>query len=136
MKKITVIVFILSFILMACTDNGVTLTSDQVKATLADHGVVLPDKLSYKHSVFTERYNQILPEHYLIDEHQSISIYVYSSREAAKEGYEDFTNKTATMKLVPHSTFQVANVLIFYVAKEEYMDKRVKDAAEGLLVSK
>ncbi|TVX93618.1 hypothetical protein [Paenibacillus agilis] len=136
MKKIAVIVFILSFILMACTDEKIRLTADQLKATLADHGIVLPDKLSYKHSVFTERYNQILPEHYVIDEHQSISIYVYPSCEAAKEGYEDFTNKTATKKLVPHSTFQVANVLIFYVAKYEYMDKRIKDAVENLPVTK
>ncbi|WP_028596552.1 hypothetical protein [Paenibacillus assamensis] len=136
MKKITVIVFILSFVLMACTDKKIRLTADQVKASLGEHGIVLPDKLSYKHSVFTERYNQILPEHYVIDEHQSISIYVYPSCEAVQEGYEDFTKKTAKMKLVPHTTFQVGNVLIFYVAKDEYIDIRVKDAAESLLVTK
>ncbi|MGM0879637.1 MAG: hypothetical protein ACQEXQ_01175 [Bacillota bacterium] len=84
-------------------------------------------------SVFSRAYNDVTPRRFVIDKNQKISIYVYTSSKEVRKGIKDFENKTAAADVVPHTIYQIANVLIFYVADESFKDERVDLVVEELL---
>ncbi|NOU76992.1 hypothetical protein GC098_37485 [Paenibacillus sp. LMG 31458] len=84
-----------------------------------------PNGLSTE-NVFLRTLNGVKPETYTINKNQLISFYVYSSSHETEKGLNEFEDKTTTVNLVPHSKYQIANVLLFYVHEGSPKDERVE----------
>ncbi|MDQ8738705.1 hypothetical protein [Paenibacillus sp. LHD-38] len=105
----------------------------QIKDLFENHGVsMLEEPGLHPESVFSRAYNDVTPRRFVIDENQKISIYVYTSSEEVRKGIKDFEKKTAAADLSPYTIYQIANVLIFYVADESFKDERVDMVVEEL----
>lgn len=128
MRKMVIIFLAICFMITGCRNDEITITSAQIKDLFEKHGLLLePTGLNPSPiAVFSRTYNEIAPERFVIDENQSISIYIYSSSKEAKRGLKDFEDKIATADVVPHSRYQIANVLIFYITDDAFKDERVE----------
>ncbi|RCW46460.1 hypothetical protein [Paenibacillus prosopidis] len=134
MRRMVIIILAICFIITGCMNKGKTITLTQIKDSFEKNGVSMsevPDL--HPESVFSKAYNDVTPRRFVIDENQKISIYVYTSSKEVRKGIKDFENKTAAADLTPHTIYQIANVLIFYVTDESFKDVRVDLAIEELL---
>ncbi|WP_256757907.1 hypothetical protein [Cohnella sp. WQ 127256] len=142
--KIAMNIFLLMcFITTGCskdasTKDEILISAAQIKEsfeTYYDIPLSEPSGLSPE-NVFIRNLNGVKPETYTMNENQFISFYVFSNKQEAEKGLKEFENSTAAAELVMHSKYQIANVLLFYVADEAVKDGRVKDIMEGFLVTK
>ncbi|WP_054957514.1 hypothetical protein [Paenibacillus dakarensis] len=137
MRKMMMVVFLMCLIITGCTDDEIIVTSARIIDSFERHGIQLSKQTNTNsESVFSRTYNHVSPERYLLDDKQSISIYIFTSSKEAKKGLKDFEDKTATADVVPHRKYQAANILLFHVADDAFEDERVKFVMESLLVTK
>lgn len=93
-----------------------TITSIQINSLFQNHGLRLSEPTeSISENVFLKSLNDVTPETYTIDERQFISVYVYSSTEERIKGYMDFEDKVPASGEIWHRSYQVANVIFFYI---------------------
>ncbi|MDQ6420476.1 hypothetical protein RB620_13615 [Paenibacillus sp. LHD-117] len=136
--RIIVFILILCFITTGCmkgasTNDEILITAEQIKDSFETHDILLsePKGLSPE-NVFLRTLHGVKPETYTINENQLISFYVYSSSQETEKGLKEFEDKTATALVVPHTKYQIANVLLFYVHEGSSKDERVVEIIEGL----
>lgn len=126
MKKIMITLLAICFIITGCKNDEEIITSTQVKDIFEKNGIHLSEAQElHPENVFLRSLNDVTPETFTINEGQLISIYVYSSNQEAEKGLKDFEDKISTASVVPHSKFQIANVLLFYVPEGSSDDERV-----------
>lgn len=134
MKKIMIILAAICSIITGCMNNEKTISLAQIKESFEEHGIPLlePAELNTE-SVFLMTLNDAAPETYIInDDHQLISIYMYSSNNGVKKAIKDFENKTAAADVVAHGRYQVANVLIIYDYESSFKDDRVEKVIKDI----
>lgn len=128
-----IIILAICFIIAGCMNKEKTITLAQIKDSFENHGVSMSEEPGlHPDSVFSRAYNDVTPRRFVIDENQIISIYVYTSSKEVRKGIKDFENKTAAADVIPHTIYQIANVLIFYL-DESFKDERVDLAVAELL---
>lgn len=134
MRRMVFIILSICTIITGCMNKGKTITLTQIKDSFEKHGVSVSEVSGlHPESVFSKAYNDVIPRRFVIDENQKISVYVYTSSKEVRKGIKDYKNKTAAADVVPHTIYQIANVLIFYVTDESFKDVRVDLAVEELL---
>ncbi|WP_246066962.1 hypothetical protein [Paenibacillus koleovorans] len=137
MRIVKIVLLLMCFISTGCTTDEILITSDQIKKSFETYGIPLikPEGLSPEY-VFLRTLQDVKPETYTINQNQLISFYVYSSSQETEKGLKEFEDKTATALVVPHTKFQIANVLFYYVHNGFPKDERVEEIIEGLKVTK
>ena len=109
------------------------ISSAQITDSFASHGIPLQKQTKPNpKSVFSRTYNGSTPEEYVIEDNQSISLYIYSSGKEAIKGLKDFESHTETADVVPHRVYRAANVLLFLIVDDAHQDDRVQRVMESL----
>lgn len=135
MKKFMIVLLAICCIVTGCINNKKTITLVQIKDLFEKHGIPLVKAIELNtDSVFLMTLNGIIPEPFIINDEQTISIYVYSSSSGVKKGIKDFEDNTAAADVTAHGRYQVANVLIFYNYEGSHTpkDKRVEMVVKDL----
>ncbi|RDY71661.1 hypothetical protein DXT76_06565 [Halobacillus trueperi] len=133
-KKIFFYVFIIS-VLSACSQQSVKeedlITLEEVQTAITDQGLVLEDADLPRINAFTRELNGVSPEAFFIDG-DTLSIYVFPSTDARKEGMDDFEEKSAAAGVVEHEKYMRKNILVFYELGNEETNSKLKSAINGL----
>ncbi|WLR49069.1 hypothetical protein LC065_07880 [Halobacillus litoralis] len=133
-KKLFFYVFIM-FALSACSEQSVSeeelITIEEVQTAITDQGLALEDADLPSINAFTRELNGVSPEAYFIDGN-TLSIYVFPSTDARKEGMDDFEEKSAAAGVVEHEKYMHKNILVFYEFGNEETDSKLKSAINGL----
>ncbi|MYL49334.1 hypothetical protein GLV98_07545 [Halobacillus litoralis] len=133
-KKIFFYILII-FVLSACSQQSVSeedhITLEEVKTAITDQGMVLEKADLPSINAFTRELNGVSPKAYFIDG-DTLSIYVFPSTDARKEGMDDFEEKSAAAGVVEHEKYMHKNILVFYELGNEEVDSKLKSAINGL----
>ncbi|MDQ0195490.1 hypothetical protein [Paenibacillus wynnii] len=135
--RMVIAVLMVCFFITGCRNDEMKISSAQIIDSFASQEIKLQKQTETNpNSVFSRAYNDVTPEEYLIDENQSISLYIYSSSKEAIKGLKDFEFHTEAADVVPHRIVQVANVLLFHIADDANQDDRVHLVMESLQIEK
>lgn len=146
MSRLILVAVVLVF-LTACnqapTEESVTVSSevetsaisfDEIINALEKQGVNLKEANLPPENIFIQHLNDVSPQAYSV-EGDTLSIYVFPSLEARKDGIEEFKTMTATAGLEYSENFIKENILIFYVIEpqtEKETISRIRSAIEPL----
>jgi len=119
--------------LFFCSINSLKLTTSKIVSALEHNGIELFADTSHKFPSVTSRtLNNVTPNLFQLDEHQLISIYIYSSQKEAQSGLKQH-NLSTILPSKKHSVFQVNNSLVFYIGNDLENEKKIGQAMDSLL---
>ncbi|MBB6451692.1 hypothetical protein HNQ94_000113 [Salirhabdus euzebyi] len=112
-------------------NQSIHTTLKEVETAITEQGLELEEPDLPSGNAFIQELNDVSPKAYFIDE-RTLSIYEFPTVQAREKGMEDFEEKTATMRLVPHETYTNKNILVFYVEGNEETNNKIKTAITEL----
>ncbi|WP_033543457.1 hypothetical protein [Planococcus sp. CAU13] len=126
MNKLTFLLMFLVLLLTSCqAANPDMISLDEVVSSFENQQIPIKEnKEPRKDSIFSMKLNGVKPAHYEL-EGKMLLVYIYKSPEKREKGLQDFHDKTAAMDTVSYNTYEVKNVLIFYVYEHD-MSLKVK----------
>lgn len=131
MNKLAILFLSIVIFLTACqaTDSNL-ITLVEVLTAFEEQQLTLKEiKVSSK-NIFGMKLNGVKPASYELDD-KTLLVYTYSSTKDRKKGLEDFHNKTAAADVTSYNSYEVKNILIFYVheldlSKEVELDDKIQ----------
>ncbi len=65
-------------------------------------------------------------------EGETLSVYIFSSTHDLEKGIQKFEEQTATYDLVEYKVYEMHNVLVFCVGKDERVQNELSEALQSL----
>jgi hypothetical protein len=112
-------------------DTKSAISLEEIKAAIQEQGLELKVTDLQENNVFIQELIGVSPKAYTL-EGKMLSTYVFHSLDDREGGMKAFEEATATAKLEPYKTFNVHNVLVFYIEGNEEINNKLVTAIDGL----
>lgn len=131
MSRFAFILLPIVLILSACQEiNANEITLNEIHSSFEKQRLLLIESKGNDDHVFGMKLYGVKPSSLEL-EGKLLIIYIFNSTEEREKGLEDFRIKTASVNVVSYKTYEVKNVLLFYVYElnlNEEVDEKIKEA--------
>ncbi len=125
MFRIAALACLYVILLSACSQSAEPyITLDEYKEAIEEEGVELQEAEIHEKNAFHKELNGVTPHTYEIDG-QPFIVYVFPTMEDRIAGMKAFDEATSSAILELHTTFQLHNILAFYVEGEDDIKERL-----------